>query len=306
MQSASDTVTQKEKMSLRKKGSKSSHGPLSPEEQEAKLKELRSYLGPLNGHTALFCTDACLYRYLRANNWSHKKSRKMVKETIKWREQFKPQEIKWDEIAKEAETGKIYRANFCDRDGRTVLVMRPGAQNTNQLEGQIKYLVYCMENAIMNLPPDQEQMVWLVDFEGWNMSMIPVMTARETAHVLQDHYPERLAYAILYNPPKIFETFWNVVKPFLDPKTQKKVKFVYAKDEESEKVMDSLFDLNQLESAFGGRSALRFDKDEYATVMKEDDIKTGLSWQDISSLNLNADGAVALHAEACSNGSRIA
>lgn len=62
----------------------------------------------------------------------------------------------------------------------------------------------------MNLPPDQEQMVWLVDFEGWNMSMIPLMTARETAHVLQNHYPERLAYAILYNPPKVFEVFWNV------------------------------------------------------------------------------------------------
>lgn len=62
----------------------------------------------------------------------------------------------------------------------------------------------------MNLPPDQEQMVWLVEFEGWNMSMLPVMTVKETAHVLQDHYPERLAYAILYNPPKIFEAFWNV------------------------------------------------------------------------------------------------
>ena len=33
-----------------------------------------------------------------------------------------------EDIAKEAETGKIYRANYHDKLGRTVLVMRPGFQ----------------------------------------------------------------------------------------------------------------------------------------------------------------------------------
>lgn len=223
----------------------------------------------------------------------------MLKDTIKWREQYKPQEIKWEEVAREAETGKIYRADFCDKQGRTVLVMRPGVQNTKQLEGQIKYLVYCMENAIMNLPPDQEQMVWLVDFKGWNMSNIPVMTARETAHILQDHYPERLAYAILYNPPKVFETFWSVVKPFLDPTTYKKVNFVYANDDESVKLMDSLFDLEKIESAFGGKKTSGFDKDEYAKIMKEDDRKIALSWQDMTSLSLNSETVAAVDSKSC-------
>lgn len=67
-----------------------------------------------------------------------------------------------------------------------------------------------MENAILNLPPDQEQMVWLIDFQGFNLSNISVKVTRETAHVLQDHYPERLGLAILYNPPKFFEPFWTV------------------------------------------------------------------------------------------------
>lgn len=252
------------------------NGLLSPVEEKVKLNELRTWLGVLSETHAQFCSDACLYRYLRATNWNKRKAGKMIKDTLKWREQYKPQQVKWEEIAKEAETGKIYRANFRDKDGRTVLVMRPGVENTSQLEGQIRYLVYCMENAIMNLPLDQEQMVWLVDFEGWNMSMIPLLTARETAHVLQNHYPERLAYAILYNPPKVFEMFWNVVKPFLDPNTQKKVKFVYTKDGESQKLMESLFDLDKLECAFGGRSTCRFNKDEYANIMKEDDTKPTL------------------------------
>lgn len=68
-----------------------------------------------------------------------------------------------------------------------------------------------MENAILNLAPGREQMVWLIDFEGFNLSNISVKVTRETAHVLQERYPERLGVAILYNPPKFFEPFWMVV-----------------------------------------------------------------------------------------------
>jgi len=68
-----------------------------------------------------------------------------------------------------------------------------------------------MENAILNLPAGQEQMVWLIDFKEWSISKaIPVKTVQEIAYVLQNHYPERLGIAILYNPPHIFETFWLV------------------------------------------------------------------------------------------------
>lgn len=67
-----------------------------------------------------------------------------------------------------------------------------------------------MENAIINLPEDQEQMVWLIDFHGFNISHISLKVTKETAHVLQEHYPERLGVAILYDAPKIFEPFWKV------------------------------------------------------------------------------------------------
>lgn len=33
-----------------------------------------------------------------------------------------------DDIAEEAETGKIYRADYKDKHGRTVLVLRPGLE----------------------------------------------------------------------------------------------------------------------------------------------------------------------------------
>jgi len=84
-------------------------------------------------------------------------------------------------------------------------------QNTSSHEGQIRFLVYTLENAILHLPEAQEKMVWLIDFTGWTMAHAsPIKTARETANILQNHYPERLAIGFLFNPPKVFEAFFKV------------------------------------------------------------------------------------------------
>lgn len=254
------------------------------EEQRAKINEVRALLGSLPDKLFLYCSDASIARYLTARNWNVKKATKMLKETLKWHLEYKPEEIRWEEVAKEAETGKIYRSNFVDKYGRSVLVMRPGCQNTKSTKGQIRYLVYCMENAILNLPPDQEQMVWLIDFHGFNMSNISVKVTKETAHVLQDHYPERLGVAILYNPPKFFESFWMVVKPFLEPKTYRKVKFVYSDDHDTKKIMEDLFNMDGLERAFGGNNSAGFSITEYAERMREDDKRMPLFWSRANAL----------------------
>ncbi|XP_020579537.1 random slug protein 5-like [Phalaenopsis equestris] len=248
------------------------------EEKKAKIREVRKLLEPVPEKLLLYCSDASIARYLRARNWNVKKAAKMLKETLKWRLEYKPEDIKWDEIAQEAETGKIYRSNCFDKHGRSILVMRPGRENSKSNKGKIRYLVYCMENAILNLQSDQEQMVWLIDFCGYNMSHISVKVTKETADVLQNHYPERLGLAILYNPPKFFEPFWQVVKPFLEPKTSRKVKFVYSDNQNSMKLMEDLFNMDELEQAFGGKNEAGFEIKEYAKRMRDDDKKMILYW----------------------------
>ncbi|XP_057948443.1 uncharacterized protein LOC131144080 isoform X3 [Malania oleifera] len=227
-----------EKMSS-KKLQGSAEKSLSPEEQQVKINDIRKLIGPIADKLPALCSDASISRYLRARNWNTKKASKMLKETLKWRLDYKPEKIRWEDIAHEAETGKIYRANYFDKHGRTVLIMRPGFQNTNSTRGQIRYLVYCLENAIMNLKPDQEQMVWLIDFQGWNTSSISI----------------------------------KMVKPFIEPKTFKKVKFVYSDNAQSQKIMEELFDMGKLESAFGGRNKDGFDYKAYREWIREDDRK---------------------------------
>lgn len=264
--------------SLKKSASNGSEKNLASEDQQAKVNEVRNLIGTLPDKLSIYCSDATIRRYLTARNWNVKKATKMLKDSLKWRSEYKPEEIRWEEVAHEAETGKIYRSNYIDKHGRTVLVMRPSFENSKSTKGKIRYLVYCMENAVLNLRPGQEQMVWLIDFQGYNLSHISVNVTRETAHVLQDRYPERLGLAILYNPPKFFEPFWTIVKPFLEPKTRNKVKFVYSDDLNTKKIMEDLFDMDQLESAFGGNNNTGFDINKYAERMKEDDKRIPAFW----------------------------
>ncbi|GAV59279.1 CRAL_TRIO domain-containing protein/CRAL_TRIO_N domain-containing protein [Cephalotus follicularis] len=266
-------------LGLKKSSSNGFEKHVTSEEQQAKMNEVRRLIGPLPEKLSIYCSDATILRYLRARNWNVKKATKMLKETLKWRAEYKPEEIRWEEVAQEAETGKIYRSNYSDKHGRTVLVMRPRCQNSKSTKGQIRYLVYCMENAIMDLPQDQEQMVWLIDFHGFNLSHISTKVTQETAHVLQEHYPERLGLAILYNPPKFFEPFYTVVKPFLEPKTRNKVKFIYADDLNTKKIMEELFDMDKLESAFGGNDHSGFNIHKYAERMMEADKRILSFWK---------------------------
>ena len=43
-----------------------------------------------------------------------------------------------------------------------------------------------------------------------------------------------------------------MAKAFLEPKTHNKVKFVYADEINTKKIMEDLFDMDRLEAAFGG------------------------------------------------------
>ncbi|KAL5208154.1 hypothetical protein ABZP36_032589 [Zizania latifolia] len=254
------------------------------EEQLSKIGVVRAALGQISGKEALYCSDASIARYLVARNWDVKKATKMLKKTFEWRSAYKPDEIRWDEIADEAVTGKIYRTDYFDKSGRSILIMRPSCQNTKKAKGQVKYLVYCMENAILNLPHGQDQMVWLIDFAGFSLSNISIKVTKWTAEVLQGHYPERLGVAILYNAPKIFESFWKMARTALEEKTFNKVKFVYPDRPDTNKIMEDLFNMEELECAFGGKNQATFNINEYAAKMREDDNKMPLFWSPENSL----------------------
>lgn len=59
------------------------------------VEQFRAALGPLTGKAEQYANDACLKRYLRARNWNLKKAEKMMRDSLAWRENYKPEEIRW-------------------------------------------------------------------------------------------------------------------------------------------------------------------------------------------------------------------
>uniref|UniRef100_A0A7N0TPQ2 CRAL-TRIO domain-containing protein n=1 Tax=Kalanchoe fedtschenkoi TaxID=63787 RepID=A0A7N0TPQ2_KALFE len=249
-----------------------------PAHSEMKVKELREALGPLTGRSLSYCTDACLRRYLEARNWNVGKAKKMLEESLEWRAAYRPEDLRWCDVSKEGETGMLFRANFRDRHGRTVLIMTPGKQNSTSIDDQMKLVVYTFENATFGLPEGLEHLVWLIDFTGWSLFNVPLKASRDFLSTMQNHFPERLAMCFLYDPPRIFHATFKIAKYFMDAKTFEKIKFVYPKDEESVEVMKTYFDAENLPAEFGGEATLRYDHEEYSRQMAEDDVKRAAYW----------------------------
>lgn len=252
-----------------------------------KVEELQKSLGFLDGKDKLYCSGACLKRYLRARNGNVSKANSMLKETLKWRNSYKPEDIRWEDVAEECETGKIYRAKFADKLGRPVIIMTPRNQNTNSHEGQLKQFVYTMENATLYLPANQEQFLWIIDFEGWSRSKAsPLKTVRETAYILQNHYPERLAVGVMLNAPKLFEYTWKLWRPFIDPTTYQKARFIYSNDSKSWKTIEDLLDPESADFKLEGQ----YNHTEYARLMQADDLKQKGFWDQARSGSSTSNG----------------
>jgi hypothetical protein len=69
----------------------------------------------------------------------------------------------------------------------------------------------------------------------------------------------------------------QIVKPFLDPKTFRKVKFVYSKNAESMKILSELFDEDTLKGTFDNPND--YNHEQYSKLMQEDDLKSSLHWK---------------------------
>ncbi|XP_006654182.1 phosphatidylinositol transfer protein 3-like [Oryza brachyantha] len=247
------------------------------DEQQRKTKEVRELLGSLTAEMPAFLTDATIRRFLRAKNWSTEQAAKDLKETVKWRRQYRPETICWEDIpGREYEARRTYIADYHDKNGRTVIISKPAMKSKSSTKDQIKLLVYNLEMLAMHSENEQDEcVVWLTDFHGWVLTSTPLPMFRETTHIVQTYYPGLMARAIVSNPPRIFESFWKVVRHFIDPKMKDKVKFVYTNNPESHKMVADMFDLDKLETAFGGRSTVPLDMDKYAERMKQCDQARG-------------------------------
>ena len=183
----------------------------------------------------MWCTPHTVLRYFRARKWDYAKTRAMIRATIKWREEMRPESITWDAYVPQMETVKcmVGLTTGCPH-GRPIMLMdtrRDTTECKKDLRASIKHLVYFMEVVARHSdrgPMDTEgKIVWFVnqtDYKSANAP--PLRISLEVLGILQNHYPERLGLAIMYNAGVAMNLFWSLVKPFIDPVTKTKIQFI--------------------------------------------------------------------------------
>jgi hypothetical protein len=131
------------------------------EKQQAAISVLKQRLeadGTLTPRQKSWCDDACIRRYLKARDWDLKAAEKMVRETIRWRQEHRPEAITYDEVAKVLDVKTVY-PNGHDKEGRPVIYCRIGAANPFSPAERFKALIYIIEREIAQMPPGVEKMV---------------------------------------------------------------------------------------------------------------------------------------------------
>ncbi|KAA1477222.1 CRAL TRIO domain-containing protein [Dentipellis sp. KUC8613] len=200
-------------------------------------------------------------RYMRAAKWKLDDGKKRIRGTLEWRREFKPELIPPDEVKIEAETGKIILNGF-DIDGRPIIYMRPGRENTQTSPRQLRHLVWVLERAKDLMPPGQESLMIIVDYRSCTLRTNPsISVASKVLTILQHHYVETLGRAIVVNLPMLLSFFYKGISPFLDPVTRDKMRF-----------NPDLFELvpkSQLDSDFGGDYEFEWNHEEYWKQMVE-------------------------------------
>lgn len=189
----------------------------------------------------------------------------MLRDTLKWRKDFKPQEITPKDVEEEGKTGKMY-VHGLDKKGRPIVVMRPERENTTNSEGQLKYLVYTLERAISMMKDGVSQIVWVISFTHFSMLNAPsINQSMDVIKVLSNHYPERLALCYMYDTPWIFSLFWRSVSGFINQRTASKIVMISSgtSKDEKEKTMSDNFDPKILEKDLSGESDWTFNSKKY-------------------------------------------
>ena len=157
--------------------------------------------GALTDSERMWLTRECLLRYLRATRWSVDDAAKRLLATLAWRREYGLEGFTPEYISPEQETGKQMIVGF-DIHGRPCQYLNPNRQNTDASPRQIHHLFYMVERVAELMPPGVETLSLMVNFKpskNRQNTSVPVSTAREVLHILQNHYPERLGKALIIN-----------------------------------------------------------------------------------------------------------
>jgi hypothetical protein len=183
--------------------------------------------------------DVLLLRWLRSRKWNVHGSVNQIMETLKWRREWKVQELVADgERAisqEEMATGKTYFMGR-DRVGRPVCCIHPKEHIKGQFphECSEKLTVFCVETYRKLLQTPIESVTVIFDMSGCDSRNMDFHQIKFLLHLLDNYYPDSLGLILILNFPWVLDKSWRLIKSWINAGVQKKVRFIHSEAELSE------------------------------------------------------------------------
>lgn len=212
-----------------------------------------------------WASQACLKRYLRAEEGNVSKAHKRVIATIAWRkEQATIQSSSCSECEKDHRSHDL-RCFGEDVYGRPIMYNSFAGCTARNPQGLLDHFILVGEECIRRMQSENvESWVWICDFEGFGMrDAVDPRFSIWLIQMLQNHYPERLGACVVIDAPKIFNVLWKAAKSVAASNTLRKCIFIYG-EEARNTFADVLFGAGRGDDSAWLKEHLRFVRDKQA------------------------------------------
>ncbi|KAI9308615.1 CRAL-TRIO domain-containing protein [Cunninghamella echinulata] len=201
--------------------------------------------------------DVLLVKYLRARELSFDEARKMLIKSLKWRKEFKADDI-LEESFDEELFGPVGYIHGKDKLGRPVCYNFYGDLDQDKVFADvqrfIRWRIQLMEKCVKLVDfTNVDSMIQVHDYR--NASMLGRTTnakasTKELIQLMQDNYPELLAIKFFVNVPKWGSMIFSLIKPLLPEATVKK--FVVCSNNDLLNTLEKSINFDQLPDAYTG------------------------------------------------------
>lgn len=244
------------------------------EKEKTLCEELRAVLGlppSASSGTALELQpqhklNCDLLRFLRARNYKVVDAAEMYKKMLEWRETAKidgmldtpdPHEAMIQSFCGHRNHGFGYGGHpvYYERTGLVrVAEMLKYCTEEDIVMRHVRHMEYAMRRCQFSSMANElnvGKIIMIHDLAHlkFTVETVGVKIFKKTVAIDQQMYPERLHMMFIINAPLSFRGVWAVVKPFIDPKTSKKIKILGGNYQES---LLKHIPLSELPEMYGG------------------------------------------------------
>ncbi|WOG97526.1 hypothetical protein DCAR_0416866 [Daucus carota subsp. sativus] len=211
-------------------------------------------------------SDVILLKFLRARDFKVKEAFLMLKNTLKWREEFGIESLIEEKLGDDLD--KVVFTDGFDKDGHPVCYNVYGEFQNKELYKKtfgdqekrnnfLKWRIQFLEKSIRKLDFSPGGINTIFQVSDLKNSPGPGKTehriaTKQALQLLQDNYPEFVAKQVFINVPWWYLAFYTMISPFMTQRT--KSKFVFASPARTAETLFKYIAPEQVPIQYGGLS----------------------------------------------------